>query len=97
MFEKYINVVSSKNRHFASRFTHLTGGYRAKYYSYVVSRVYAQDFWEKFSYGGVKRSVVTDKYKILLESGGMKKEMDLVMDFLGRPVNLKSFLKYLSN
>lgn len=93
MFAKYICIESTKNRHFTSRFSHLTGGYQAKYYSYVVSRVYAQDFWEKFSSGGVKKNKGTESYKKLLEAGGTKKEKDLVKDFLGRKVNLKAFLK----
>ncbi len=95
LYKKIINIETVKNRHFASRFAHIVHGYESKYYSYVISRVYAQDFWNEFSKNGVKKGVMTEKYKKFLEAGGTKEEKEIVKDFLGRKVSLKPFLELL--
>lgn len=100
LFEKYwrtsVKIPTLNNRHYLSAFEHLVSGYESRFYSYVVSRVYAQDFWEEFSKGGVKKSKQSDKYKLLLEKANTEKEMNLVKEFLGRGVSEKAFLKYIS-
>ncbi len=95
MWKKVMQIPATKNRHFVSGFAHLVGGYDAKYYSYVISRVYAQDFWNKFSEEGVKKSEQSEKYKVFLESANTREEKILVDEFLKRKVSMKPFLVYL--
>jgi Zn-dependent oligopeptidase len=53
---KYINVHGFKGRDYPSSFAHMMHGYESKYYSYIVSKVYAQDAWGqligKYKYNG---------------------------------------------
>ncbi len=95
LYKKNIKIESVKNRHFASRFAHIVHGYESRYYSYVISRVYAQDFWQNFSKSGVKKGIMSEKYKKLLEASGTRDEKELVKEFLGRKVSLKPFLDFL--
>lgn len=89
---KYSRVPTSTTSHFPSTWGHLVGGYDAKYYSYVISRVYAQDFWYEFSKNGIKKNKICEKYKKFLEGANTRPEKDLVKDFLNRKVNIKPFL-----
>ncbi len=86
-----INPVN-KERHHPSIWGHLVGGYDAKYYSYVISKVYSVDFWNEFAKGGIKKSKISEKYKKFLESANTKEEKVLVQEFLGREVDQKPFL-----
>jgi Zn-dependent oligopeptidase len=92
IYKKIINVQPVKNRHFASRFSHIIHGYEAKYYSYVVSKVYSVDFWNEFAKNGVKRNPVIEKYRKLLQAGSSRKELELAKEFLKRKVSFKPFL-----
>jgi Zn-dependent oligopeptidase len=78
-----------------SDFAHLIDGYESKYYSYVVSKVYADDVWEKFSSNNFKLKNNILKYKEMLENGATKKENEMLKTFLGRNPNDKSFIKNL--
>lgn len=89
---KYAKVQASKTQHFPSTWGHLVGGYDARYYSYVISRVYAQDFWSEFSKNGIKQGGVSTKYKKILEAANKVPEKELVKEFLGRKVSFKPFL-----
>jgi Zn-dependent oligopeptidase len=75
---------------------HIVGGYDARYYSYVISKVYAQDFWNEFAKNGVKKGVMSEKYKKFLEGANTRKEQDLVKDYLKRKVSFAPFLKLVS-
>lgn len=95
-FKKFIKVPTKNKRHYLSGFAHMVGGYESRYCSYVISRVYAQDFWEEFAKGGIKKGKMAEKYKIFLEKANTEKEEKLVKEFLGRSSNAKAFLKYVS-
>lgn len=95
LWKKYAKIPTSKNRHYVSSWGHIVGGYDARYYSYVISRVYAQDFWAEFAKGGVKKGKMSEKYKKFLEAANTRPEKDLVKEYLGRKVNMKPFLDIL--
>jgi Zn-dependent oligopeptidase len=97
MWNEKIKIPCTKTQSFPSVWGHLVGGYDAKYYSYVISKVYAQDVWQEFAKGGVKKGKMSEKYKKLLEAAGTKNEKEIVKDFLGRKVSLKPFLEILKD
>jgi thimet oligopeptidase len=75
-------------------FGHLMGGYDAGYYSYMWSRVFAQDMFTKFQAGGLESPVVGMEYrKDILEPGGTEEPDQLLLKFLGRPISYAPFYK----
>jgi hypothetical protein len=86
---KYINVHGFKGRDYPSSFAHMMHGYESKYYSYIVSKVYAQDAWGqligKYKYNGAQ-------YKKLLENAKTISEQKNLETFLGRKPNNKKFI-----
>lgn len=84
--------ITNKDMHFPSMWGHLVSWYNSKYYSYVISKVYAVDFWNEFSKGGIKKGAMSEKYKKFLEGANTKEEKVLVKEYLGREVNQKPFL-----
>jgi Zn-dependent oligopeptidase len=95
LWKKYVKVKATKNRHWPSVWGHIVGGYDARYYSYVISKVYAQDVWSEFAKQGLKKGKQSEKYKKLLEAAGTKEEKEIVKEFLGRKVSMKPFLEIL--
>jgi Zn-dependent oligopeptidase len=93
LWAKFLKIaLINKNMQFPSKWGHLVHGYDAKYYSYVISKVYAVDFWNEFSKGGIKKGIMSEKYKKFLEGANTKEEKVLVQEYLGREVNKKPFL-----
>ena len=79
--------------HFEGSFGHLIG-YGAGYYSYLWSKVYAQDMWSVFEEKGALNPEVGMKYRqMVLEPEGSRDALDLVKDFLGREPGNKGLLK----
>ena len=75
------------DRMYAS-FTHLTG-YSSNYYTYVLDKVIAVDFFSKFDKANLLAGPTAMRYrKTVLEPGAAKPAAELVKDFLGRPQNL---------
>lgn len=75
-------------------FGHIMGGYDAGYYGYLWSEVYAQDMFTRFDKEGLLNPKVGADYrKWILESGGEKDPMTLIVNFLGRKPSNKAFLK----
>jgi thimet oligopeptidase len=72
------------NRFYAS-FTHLTG-YASNYYTYVLDKVIALDFFAQFDKKNLLDGPTAMRYRrTVLEPGASKPAADLVKDFLGRP------------
>ena len=72
------------------------GGYEAKYYSYLVSLAYVHHVWDSFIKGGLnKDNKQIQKYKQMLETGAMKKEVDMLQEYLGEKPSVESFIKHL--
>ena len=78
------------NRFYAS-FTHLMG-YSSNYYTYLLDKVIALDFFSQFDKKDLLGGEAAMRYrKTVLEPGGSKPGTELVKDFLGRPQNLDAF------
>ena len=77
------------NRGYAS-FTHLTG-YSSNYYTYMLDKVIAVDFFSKFDRTNLIGGPTAMRYrKTVLEPGASKPATQLVKDFLGREQSLDS-------
>jgi thimet oligopeptidase len=82
------------NRFYTS-FTHLMG-YSSNYYTYVLDKVIAVDFFSQFDKSNLLGGEAAMRYRrTVLEPGGSKPGTELVRDFLGRPQNLEAFRKWL--
>lgn len=93
--EKLTQFKFTDGDHFHASFGHLAG-YGAGYYSYLWSKVYAQDIWSVFEKKGVFDTETGKKFrKIILEPGGSKDPLELVKEFLGREPNHEAFLREL--
>jgi thimet oligopeptidase len=78
------------NRMYSS-FTHLMG-YTSNYYTYVLDKVIAVDFFSQFDKNNLLGGEAAMRYrKAVLEPGGSKAGTELVRGFLGRPQNLDAF------
>ena len=74
--------------HFEDTFTHLTG-YASNYYTYVLDKVIAIDFFSQFDKNSLLDGPTAMRYRhTVLEPGATKPAADLVKDFLGRPQNM---------
>lgn len=74
-------------------FGHLVG-YYAGYYSYMWSKVFADDIFENISKEGILNSVAGRKFaKEILEKGGSINPNDMIKNYLGREFSNKAFLK----
>ena len=76
-------------------FGHLMG-YHAGYYGYQWSLVYAADMAARFKELGLLNPEAGRLYRAkVLSQGGMREELDLVRDFLGREPNSDAYLNHL--
>jgi thimet oligopeptidase len=74
---------------FAS-FTHLTG-YASNYYTYVLDKVIAVDFFAQFDPHDLLNGPTAMRYRrTVLEPGATKPAAQLVKDFLGRPQSINA-------
>jgi len=81
------------NSHFEASFGHLIG-YKAGYYSYMWSKLYAQDMWSVFENEGVLNPEVGMRYReLILEPSDSKDALEMVKEFLGRDPNERALLK----
>ena len=72
-------------------FGHLTG-YSAIYYTYLWSKVIADDMFTRFQRDGLRNKITAAAYrKVVLAPGGSKLAAELVKDFLGRPISLDAY------
>src|SRR5476649_791540 len=82
------------NRMYAS-FTHLTG-YASNYYTYVLDKVIAIDFYARFNQEHPLDGPVSAQYRQrVINPGATKPAAQLVQDFLGRPQNMDAFKEWL--
>ena len=82
------------NRFYAS-FTHLMG-YTSNYYTYVLDKVIALDFFSQFDKNNLLGGEAALRYrKAVLEPGGSKPGTELVHGFLGRPQSLDAMKQWM--
>jgi thimet oligopeptidase len=95
-FDALLREDSDKFSHFTfqegdrmyASFTHLTG-YSSNYYTYVLDKVIAVDFFSKFDKANLLAGPTAMRYRrSVLEPGAAKPAAELVKDFLGREQNL---------
>ncbi|MBP6856455.1 MAG: Zn-dependent oligopeptidase [Candidatus Pacebacteria bacterium] len=94
--KKYSGVAPSKKSLFPASFGHLMHGYESAYYSYLWSLVYAKDIFGEFKKKGIFNGQLGKEVRQkIFEQGALKKEMDLLRDFLEREPSNEAFLKEL--
>ena len=94
--EKFSPFVPVPNDHFADTFTHLTG-YASNYYTYVLDKVIAIDFFSQFDKKNLLDGPAAMRYRrAVLEPGATKPAAQLVKDFLGRPQNMTAIVNWMN-
>lgn len=87
----HINVYDED--YFPACFGHL-GGYAARYYGYLWSKVFALDIFEQISKEGLLNSEIGKKYQeTILAPGGSLDPNVLLENFLGRAPSEKAFFR----
>jgi thimet oligopeptidase len=80
---------------FYASFTHLTG-YTSNYYTYLLDKVIAADFFAQFDKKNLLDGPAALRYrKTVLEPGSSKPAAALVNDFLGRPQTIDALKKWM--
>jgi thimet oligopeptidase len=81
---------------FYTSFTHLTG-YSSNYYTYVLDKVIAIDFFAQFDKRNMLDGPTAMRYRrAVLEPGASKPAAELVKDFLGRPQNMDALKTWMN-
>jgi thimet oligopeptidase len=82
------------NRMYAS-FTHLTG-YSSNYYTYVLDKVIAVDFFSQFNAKDPIDDPTAMRYRqAVIDKGGTAPAADLVKAFLGRPQSVQALKNWI--
>jgi thimet oligopeptidase len=82
--------------HDYASFTHLTG-YASNYYTYILDKVIALDFFAQFDRKNLLDGPTAMRYRhTVLEPGATKPAAELVKDFLGRPQNMDAIRNWMN-
>ncbi|MFP5204017.1 MAG: M3 family metallopeptidase [Acidobacteriota bacterium] len=82
--------------HFFAAFTHLEG-YASNYYTYVLDKVIAIDFFSQFDPNHLLDGPTAMRYRrAVLEPGATRPAAELVKDFLGRPQNMHALERWMN-
>jgi thimet oligopeptidase len=88
---KYDLIGYPEGTHMQDAFGHLNG-YSAVYYTYLWSKVIADDLFTQFARNGLSDRATAVRYRrMVLEPGGSKPAAQLVRDFLGRDISLDAY------
>jgi len=94
-FEQFSPFTFVDGNRFYAAFTHLTG-YSSNYYTYVLDKVIAVDFFSKFDKANLLGGPAAMRYRrTVLEPGATKPAAELVQDFLGRPQNMDALKSWM--
>ncbi|MBZ5580079.1 MAG: Zn-dependent oligopeptidase [Acidobacteriia bacterium] len=84
------------SNHLYASFTHLTG-YSSNYYTYLLDKVIALDFFSQFDRANLLEGPTAMRYRTaILAAGGSKPAAELVKDFLGRPQNMDALKAWMN-
>jgi thimet oligopeptidase len=93
--ERYTAVAMVPGDHEWASFTHLNG-YSSNYYTYVIDKVIAEDFFAQFDRNDLLGGPAGMRYRhSVLEPGATKPAAQLVRDFLGREPSLTAYQRWL--
>jgi thimet oligopeptidase len=82
--------------HFFASFGHLTG-YASNYYTYVLDKVIAIDFFAQFDKHNLLDGPTAMRYRrTVLDPGATKPAAELVSDFLGRPQSIDALRNWMN-
>ncbi|MFW9908531.1 MAG: M3 family metallopeptidase [Candidatus Thorarchaeota archaeon] len=96
LFKEILGFSMPKETVPEASFGHLMGGYQAGYYSYLWSKVYAEDLFTKFEEAGFMDEKTGLEYREkILAPGGSRDPDEMVRDFLGRESNNEAFMRAL--
>jgi thimet oligopeptidase len=94
-FERFNSSAFVPGDHFWASFTHLNG-YSSNYYTYVLDKVIALDFFARFDPQDLLRGPAGMRYRqAVLAPGSTKPAAQLVRDFLGREPNLDAYRRWM--
>ena len=86
--DRFVHTEFVPGEHDFASFTHLTG-YASNYYTYVLDKVIAVDFFSQFDPRDLLTGPAAMRYrKTVLEPGATESASQLVKDFLGRPQSI---------
>jgi thimet oligopeptidase len=86
--KRFLPTAPVPGDHSFAAFTHLTG-YASNYYTYVLDKVIAIDFFAQFDEKNLLDGPTAMRYRrAVLEPGASKPAAELVKDFLGRPQSI---------
>jgi thimet oligopeptidase len=86
--DRFLHTAFVPGAHDFAAFTHLTG-YASNYYTYVLDKVIAVDFFAQFDPHDLLNGPTAMRYRrTVLEPGATKPAAQLVKDFLGRPQSI---------
>jgi len=90
-YKRFLPAAFVDGDHMYDSFTHLTG-YGSNYYTYVLDKVIAIDFFDQFDKNNLVDGPTAMRYRQkVLEPGATKPAAELVKDFLGRPQSIAPF------
>jgi thimet oligopeptidase len=95
-FKRFSPFTTVEGDHFFASFTHLTG-YASNYYTYVLDKVIAIDFFSQFDQKNLLDGPTAMRYRrAVLQPGATKPASELVKDFLGRPQQIDALKSWMS-
>jgi thimet oligopeptidase len=94
-YTRFSTVSMLPGDHFWASFTHLNG-YSSNYYTYVLDKVIALDFFAQFDPKDLLGGPAGTRYRqTVLAPGATRPAAQLVQDFLGREMNLDAYRRWL--
>jgi len=94
-FERFNTSAFVPGDHFWASFTHLNG-YSSNYYTYVLDKVIALDFFAQFDPQDLLRGPAGMRYRqAVLAPGSTRPAAQLVREFLGREPNLDAYRRWM--
>ena len=85
VYSDVMGMSSPPGSHFPATFDHIMSGYDAGYYSYLWSKVYAEDIYSEFAKGGLRNATTGARYRTdVLAPGAMQDPREMIRNFLGR-------------